>query len=283
MSVMARSEPSIQVPEIIGVLAVRRVGRGPPLVLVHGGVGSWTHWVANVEPLSRHFALTLIDLPGYGDAPAPPNDEPEAYVDGVAQDLIRAMQDAGRFGIAAFSFGAAVSGAIARGLGDQLRAMSLLGPAGFGVPGGRNVRLVPVPPEATDPFGHRRAVAHNLGSFMLSRVPAPDESVVGLHSANMGRLRFDSRKISHQNRLVEDLRTLSCPLQVIWGQKDRLPVPSIEARIELIKGARPDAECHIVPNAGHWVQYEAPDEITALLVEFHTRVSPAKVRERVSG
>jgi 2-hydroxy-6-oxonona-2,4-dienedioate hydrolase len=259
MSATLWSDASTQAPEIVGKLAVRRAGSGPPLVLVHGGVGSWAHWIANVEPLSRHFALILIDLPGYGDAPAPARDEPEAYIEGVAQDLVWLMQNVAGFGLVGFSFGAAICGAIAGKLGARLHAMSLLGPAGFGVPGARNVCLVPVPPEDTDPLGHRRAVAHNLGSFMLSRVPAPDEAVVTLHSANMARLRFDSRRISHQERLAEDLRTLTCPLQVIWGQEDRLPVPSIQARIDLIKEARPDAECHVVPNAGHWVQYEAPE------------------------
>ena len=173
MSVTALSELSIQAPETIGALAVWRVGHGPPLVLVHGGAGSWTHWIANVEPLSRHFALTLIDLPGYGDAAAPASDEPEAYVDGVARDLIRAMHDAGSFGIAAFSFGAAVCGAIAGKLGNQLRAMSLLAPAGFGVPGGGNVGLVAVPPEGAGGGVRLRARRGSPTLRCLGRGAAP--------------------------------------------------------------------------------------------------------------
>jgi 2-hydroxy-6-oxonona-2,4-dienedioate hydrolase len=265
--------PSVPAPEMVGALAVRRFGAGAPLVLIHGGVGSWTHWSANVEALAQHFALTVIDLPGYGDAPDPIDQEPDGYLKGVARNLVRAMRGRESLGLVGFSFGAVVCTAIALQLGAHVKAMSLLGPGGFGNPGGRNINLLPVPSLAEDPAGHRAAVAHNLGAFMLSRTPAQDHSVVDLHSANLARVRFDSRRISFQDRIVDDLEKLSCPLQVIWGGADRLPIPSLQARAERIRKARPDAEIEIVPGAGHWVQYEAPRAVDALLIEFHQRVS----------
>jgi 2-hydroxy-6-oxonona-2,4-dienedioate hydrolase len=265
--------PSTPAPEMVGALAVRRFGAGAPLVLFHGGVGSWTHWIANIESLAQHFALTVVDLPGYGDAPDPVDKEPDGYLKAVARDIARAMPGEESFGLVGFSFGAVVSTAIALQLGARVRAMSLLGPGGFGNPVARNIDLLPVPSLAENPAGHRAAVAHNLGAFMLSRPPAQDHPVVDLQSANLARVRFDSRRISFQDRIVADLEKLSCPMQVIWGGEDRLPVPSTQARAERIKKARLDAEIHIVQGAGHWVQYDAPRAVEALLIEFHQRVS----------
>jgi 2-hydroxy-6-oxonona-2,4-dienedioate hydrolase len=265
--------PSVPAPQMFGALAGRRFGAGEPLVLIHGGVGSWTHWTANVESLAQHFALTVIDLPGYGDAADPIDQEPEGYLKGVARDLARAMRNRESFGLVGFSFGAVVCTAIALQLGAHVKATSLLGPGGFGNPVRRNIDLLPVPSLAEDPTGHRAAVAHNLGAFMLSRTPAQDHPVVDLHSANLARVRFDSRRISFQDRLVGDLEKLSCPLQVIWGGEDRLPVPSMQARAERIKKPRPDAEIHFVQGAGHWVQYDAPRAVDVLLTEFHKRVA----------
>ena len=45
-----------------------------PLVLVHGGFGSWTHWAANLPELMSQRQVWTGDLPGLGDSeliPAP--------------------------------------------------------------------------------------------------------------------------------------------------------------------------------------------------------------------
>jgi len=260
-------------PERVGALAVRRFGKGAPLVLVHGGVGSASHWVANLGALSRRFEVVAVELPGFGDAPPPRDRDAVAYLDEVVASFERIVPADSTFGLVGFSFGAVISAAVARRLEGRISALSLLGPGGFGIPAGRDVSLLPVPSAAEDAAGHAAAVAHNLGSFMLSRAPSPDDPVVLLQSKNIARARFDSRKISFQERLVDDLKAIMCPLQIIWGANDRLPVPSIVARIELIRSARPDAEFHVVPDAGHWVQFEAPDAVDALLIDFHERVA----------
>ncbi len=45
----------------------------PPLLLFHGGSGSWIHWIRNVLPLSQHYTVYAADLPGLGDSD-PPDD-----------------------------------------------------------------------------------------------------------------------------------------------------------------------------------------------------------------
>lgn len=262
---------SLPAPERVGALAVRRFGAGKPLLLVHGGVGSWTHWIANVEALSHVFEVIAVDLPGYGDASTPSVTEPESYFDAVADDFLRCIGNSERLGLVGFSFGAVISVAVARRLKKKAVRLSLLGPGGFGVPVGRKLELVPVPERADDPEGHRRAVAHNLGQTMLSRTPAPDDFVVDLQCENIARLRFDSRKISLQERLINDLSEVSCPLQVIWGANDRFAFPSISSRARQIVEIRPDAEIRILPDAEHWVQYEAPRAVNELLIDFHIR------------
>src|SRR5207249_5621844 len=47
-------------------MAERRRGSGPDLVLFHGGMGSWKHWIRNIEPLARHFTVHALDHPSYG-------------------------------------------------------------------------------------------------------------------------------------------------------------------------------------------------------------------------
>ena len=54
-----------------GDMVWRAWGDGPPLVLLHGASGSWTHWIRNVLPLAAHRRVLAADMPGYGDSDAP--------------------------------------------------------------------------------------------------------------------------------------------------------------------------------------------------------------------
>jgi pimeloyl-ACP methyl ester carboxylesterase len=272
MSLLA-GRPEAASVKRMGVLAVRRFGAGAPLVLIHGGMGSWTHWIANIPGLGSRFGLMAIDLPGFGDAPAPLSRQPDDYLDDVAEALSKLLENGAPAGIVGFSFGAVVAAAAARRLPQQVAGLSLLGPGGFGSPTGRVLAVRPLPDMADDPEGHRAAIAFNLGQFMLSRAPDPDEPAVAIQTANIARARFDSRTISHQNRLLEDMVAIACPVQVVWGELDRLAYPSISARAELCRRARHDAQIAVVSHAGHWVQYEAAEQVDSLLIGFHSEVS----------
>src|SRR5919106_2823312 len=56
------------------VMAVRTSGSGPDLVLFHGGMGCWQHWVRNIGPLSDHFNVYALDHPSYGASASVPRE-----------------------------------------------------------------------------------------------------------------------------------------------------------------------------------------------------------------
>ena len=43
-------------------------GRGPPLILLHGWIGSWRYWMKTMEAMSTHYRAYAIDLWGFGDS-----------------------------------------------------------------------------------------------------------------------------------------------------------------------------------------------------------------------
>ncbi|MGB3407559.1 MAG: alpha/beta hydrolase [Jannaschia sp.] len=55
-------------------IAVRIVGAGPPLVLLHGFPQNHRCWLAVLPALAEQFTCVLPDLRGYGDSDAPPDD-----------------------------------------------------------------------------------------------------------------------------------------------------------------------------------------------------------------
>ena len=237
------------------------------MVLLHGGHGSWTHWVRNIDVLAAHFRVVAFDLPGYGASPDVAKDiAVDDYVAWVA-DAVAAVAADGPIDLVGFSFGGALSARIAPGLGDAVRRLSLLGPSGFGARAVTALEKLPPPGDA-----HRAAIAAaNLGVFMLAQSASPDDPVVPIQLANIDGTRFDSRRVSRRSTMWEDLPRIPAPVQMIWGALDNLPIPSLAARAEACRAVRPDIKVAIIPDGGHWIQYDQPDAVNRLLIDFHRR------------
>lgn len=49
-------------------LNVATVGKGEPIVMIHGWSNSWIGWTLLAKELAPHYSLYMIDLPGFGDS-----------------------------------------------------------------------------------------------------------------------------------------------------------------------------------------------------------------------
>ena len=61
------------------------------------------------------------------------------------------------------------------------------------------------------------------------------------------------------------LDAIGAPVQVVWGEEDGWLDPS-QAR--LLAEKIPNAEMHLIPNAGHFVMEDAPGEVAQVLANF---------------
>ena len=141
--------------KVLSLAAVKQ-GTGPSMVLLHGGVGSSSHWICNVDVLAKHFAVTAFDLPGYGCSLDVSRDAtPDVYVEWVAAAV--AVVATNRCHLVGFSFGGALAARVAARLGQKIIRLSLLGAGGFGAPVGRVIPTISVPgPEANLAARRRR-------------------------------------------------------------------------------------------------------------------------------
>lgn len=263
-------------------LAYRVTGTGPTLVLLHGGSGSRNHWTRNVPALAARFRVATLDLPGFGESSAPAEDmEAPDYLDWVADSLEAFVRPEPEFHVAGFSFGGAVAAAVSSILARRGRppaALSLVSPAGFGRPVGRTVQLERVDrgPKATE-ASIRAATARNLGRWMLSHEPSADDPAVDMHLQNLAQARFDSRQISYRDSVLQDLRAVGRPVQVLLGTADPLIFPSLTARQSALRQAAPAVHVDTLIGAGHWLPYEAADAVNGALLQFHLRGDPHAV------
>jgi len=71
---------------------------------------------------------------------------------------------------------------------------------------------------------------------------------------------------------------LETTLTAILPERDPLPQPDTAARADYLRRTAPQVECRTVPDAGHWVAFEAPDAVNGLLVDFAGRHAPGVAR-----
>ena len=247
-------------------LSRKSAGKGPPLVLLHGGMGSINHWHRNFDVLAKHYTVHALDMPGYGESPTVPKDMPnDDYVAQVV-DALNTTVPAGVFRLAGFSFGGIISALCAARMGARIEKLSLMGPGGFRRHGPMlNLRKIPRATEG--PALMREVLDHNL-RVMMCAGPVTDETI-DLHLANVQRTRFDGRHFSLTPGLMAKcLREMTCPVQIIWGEKDALCYPDILPRVDEVRAAMPGIRVDVIPGAGHWVQYDAAEEANRLLLDF---------------
>lgn len=244
----------------------RQFGKGPPLVLLHGGHGSWLHWVRNIEALAARFTVWMPDLPGYGDS-----DDLGPSRSGGVTDLahatltsLDALVGADTWiDLVGFSFGGLVAAQIAARR-PCIRHLVLLGAAGHG--GLRRPRGALMSWHRAKTQEAIEACMHNnLHVHMLFDVAQIDALALQVHTLSCQRARFRSRPISQAGGLSAALDQCSAQVLLVWGEHDVTAEPA--ALVKTLVEGQPQRQARILPGVGHWVQYESAVEINRLLLE----------------
>lgn len=246
-----------------GRMVWRLWGEGPPLVLLHGAFGSWTHWLRNVEGLARHFRVIAPDMPGYGDSDEPPQPySPESLADIISAGLDAILPAPAPFDLAGFSFGGIIAGHVAVRQAARLRTLVLLGPNGMALPRGEAGALRRLDPDMT-PEEVAAVHRHNLGVLMIADPAKVDDLAVHLQIENARRSRTKSGRIPESDSLLQALPAVRARICGLWGGRDAMALPFLDRREAVLRRFRPDLDFRIVPGAGHWAPYEAPEAVNA--------------------
>jgi pimeloyl-ACP methyl ester carboxylesterase len=250
-------------------MAVQRRGRGPDLVLFHGGMGWWKHWVRNIDALATRFTVHALDHPGYGaSAPVARETTGPAYLDLVHELFGQMFPGDGPLRLAGFSFGGAIAANLARRLAPRVTHLCLVSPGGFpsrrfGERPTRSYR------EAGDDDARFREICrHNLLVNMLSDPASVTEEAIDIQAQGVRRARFDSRKVSGGGTLLGDLARLTCRLRLLWGERDDSAFRPAGLLIGEVRAAVGALDLHRIPAAGHWSAYENAAEVNRLMLEF---------------
>jgi pimeloyl-ACP methyl ester carboxylesterase len=236
---------------------------GPALVLLHGGAGSWQHWVRTVPAFRATRRVLVPDLPGLGESANPPAGSDMAAIAAiVAAGIDAQLGPQASYDLCGFSFGASVGGHVALLHGARMRSLTLLGAGGLVKP------TTPMTLERIrDKTGDALMEAHrtNLSRTMVADPAKIDALALEIQAWNASRSRLDTPALIQLRPLAVSLPQLRIPVNAIWGERDQVAYYTLADRIAALRVLRPGIEPHIIPSAGHWAAYEAAEAFNATL------------------
>jgi pimeloyl-ACP methyl ester carboxylesterase len=198
---------------------------GPPVILLHGGTGSWLHWIRNFSALSEHYRVFAVDIPGMGDSSMPGILEP-------VQDLMRGLADligaswediaegSDRAHIVGFSFGSMVGAHTALRMG-RIASLTLVGTSALQLPFPGSATLLKPKPQMSK-SDLREMHRYNMLEIMFCKPRNADELALEMQLRNAERMRIQTHTSARTDILVEALPMLPLAPTAIWGSEGQV-------------------------------------------------------------
>ena len=245
----------------------------PPVVLFHGGRGNWVRNIDALRAAGRD--VWAADLPGFGDSARPSTGgDADALIEplavGLAMLLARDAPGADApallpCDLVGFSFGGMTAGMLLAAHPQLARRLVLVGAPAMGVVPSRQFELTAwrhLPDAQAQDAVHR----DNLAALMLHDRAQIDGLALQLHRANLARDRMPRRRLAHTDILARSLPHVTCPVHAIYGEHDALYKQWINQLAAAFAAVTPDFRGFtLIPDAGHWVQFEPAAFDAALL------------------
>jgi epoxide hydrolase 4 len=267
-------------------LHVARAGTGPPVILLHGFPENWTSWRHQILPLARAgFSVLAPDLRGYNLSDRPTGRD--AYrLRHLVDDVAALVRGAGfeRAHVVGHDWGGIIAWTFAGehpALLDRLVVLNAPHMRLYAEAAWRPAQLfrsayvyffqLPALPEALLSAADFAAVRHMFralparrGAFTRDEIDGYVRALAGPGALKAAIDYYRANAAPGAFRPARHART-DAPVLVIWGERD----PALSRTLlDGIERFAPRVRVHRLPDAGHWVQNEAPDEVNALLLQF---------------
>jgi pimeloyl-ACP methyl ester carboxylesterase/CRP-like cAMP-binding protein len=257
---------------------------GPPdgqiALFIHGWSSSWYALSPLLPLMGKRFSCVALDLPGYGNSP--PFKQRVTITDyaDLLASLIQEVTDKPVV-LVGHSMGGMISLTIAMRHPVLVERMVLLNPTISGRLSARINWLVS-PITSLERFSLAGQLISllephllSVTDWMMKPVSFADRS--GITEDEYKRLRADARRrgqgrvraecfrAMRGNDLRGKLDQVEAPALVLWGAEDNT-VPLRDAGI--VDNEYANADLRILPNAGHWPQFETPEITLRYIASF---------------
>lgn len=241
---------------------LRTGGDKPPVVLLHGLMGSGACWTPLARALESELDVVMPDARGHGGSSAPQRgyryDDHASDVVGLVRGLSLA-----RPVLLGHSMGGMTAAVVASRSAGLLRALVLVDPTFLEPERQREVHESDVADQ------HRRMLAlpkSELVAQARARSPQRSPEIVELQADARLRTRMEAFDVlTPPNPAYRDLvRAIDVPTLLVIGDS---PVVTLETATEL-RGLNPRVRLAQIENAGHGLPFDRPDRLAEVVASF---------------
>ena len=261
-------------------LHYKRGGNGPPLVFVHGVLGSHRVWADLAADLAEEYTVVVPDLFGHGASATHRGDYSLGAHAAAVRDLVQAC-GLDRVTIIGHSLGGGIALQFSYLFPERVRSLVLVASGGLGREVNVLLRAPTLPgsewilPMIANRWARRQGATLTRGLSLVGLRGGPDlaEALSGFESLGDAEHRHaflatiravvgpDGQRLSAR----EILPAISVPTLVVWGDRDRMiPMSHALEAVELIPGAR----LEVFEKAGHFPHLDEPERFASLVREF---------------
>jgi len=235
------------------------LGRGRPILFLHGWVGSWRYWIPSMQAASTAFRAYALDLWGFGDTAKQsrhyPLEQQVQLVDGFL-DQMGIM----RIALVGHGLGAVVAMLYALKHPDTVDRVMAVG--------------FPLEEASVSPR-LRSATPSELVDWLLTRTPYTEPARLDAPKADPQAIQFSLRTLQAVN-LKDTLARMQAPRLLVHGQND----PAILFPRNELLNEIPE-QCHQVAfeQSGHFPMLDEGSKFNRLLGDFLNLASGESPRQ----
>ncbi len=250
-----------------GLVHYEKFGEGPPVVLLHGWLGSWHLWRNTMKALGEHFCTYALDFWGFGETmPTASTYSVNDFVRMVGQFMIQLGIPGAP--IIGHSMGGTVALMTAMDYPDLVKKVVVVGSPIEGSSLAASLRLVSYRPSAVVAWYAPiliKIVLRRKGPLDHERVP----SWYRMQVNDLSRTSLESFLTSIATLRETDLRPrmseISVPTLGIYGIYDNVVDP---AQAQLLQKQLPTATIEMLNRSKHFPMLDEPDLFNTILRDF---------------
>jgi 2-hydroxy-6-oxonona-2,4-dienedioate hydrolase/4,5:9,10-diseco-3-hydroxy-5,9,17-trioxoandrosta-1(10),2-diene-4-oate hydrolase len=255
-------------------LRYHEAGRGPTLIMIHGGgpgAGGWSNYRRNVDHFAEQFRVILPDLPGFAKS-----DKPKieggilTFMAKAIKDLMDAL-DISRAHFVGNSLGGATTMKLAVDYPDRADRLVLMGAPGLAL-------FTPQPSEGIkhlisyyDPPGPSMEKLRSFLNVMVYDSSALTDQLIKERYEASTQPDLVANPIMSRSTAArfepiwKDVARIKHKTLLVWGRDDR--TVTLDHSFFLLNQLE-NVRLHVFSKCGHWAQWEKAAEFNRLVTDF---------------